>query len=256
MSRMGPIYPGDVASIIMSKGYAAGFAPKYKTSTSVDITAGVYEVDRTFFSLAAAHTHNMTSLGASFDLHYVYLNKSASLATPFAPVFYNTTSEPVLSVAKSGWYHPTNTEDRLILTLPAESSALYKFVSQGDGNSVKLSFQDQTFPWSALLMIPAGVFQAPTLNAMSALVPVNAKSVKIKLSDTNSGGPVSIYAGSEELCPASAPVSAAQMIEVGWDRRISTQWLVLGSSRNVNLAGSLATDNALSMLPLGYEFER
>jgi hypothetical protein len=238
------------------RGTADGFAVKYEDSTHVDITAGIYEGNGKLYTLSSAHNHLMTTLVSAFDHHYIYIDDSAS--TPPAPTFYDSTSEPVLSVVKNGWYHPTNTDDRMVGGHPSSDGAatLIESAVTGKGKEITLEVGRDILPSMASAMNPTGVWQQPNGTESDVLTPVNAVSLRFYLFNTNDKANISLYIGAREISTLAGALTYAQYLHGGYSRGIIMDWINLGAGRKVSIAGNDVADNALEGDVIGWKYTR
>lgn len=233
----------------ITKGYADGFMAKYNDSTHVDIAAGIYETGGKIITLAADANYLLTSIPLGFDWIYIYLDKSASTST--SPSFYNGTDEPVFSPAKRGWYHPTNTEDRLVS--PVATSTIKYFDTVKKRNLIRQIY-GSTFPAMSANLIPDTAWDSPSLIDGDVITPVNAKEMAFRM--VNSGGTLQLFAASKEYGdqhPALAD-AAFWTQQQGFCRL--QDWLMLSNSRKIYLAGVFGDNNFLNITCQGVGFER
>jgi len=256
---MGPIIPPeDAFSLAQIPGYEAGFNIGYNNTTGIKINGGAYEVDGEIFSLAAAAAHTMTSLAAGYDLHYIYVDKSGG--TPTTPVFYDTTTEPAaFDEIRRGYYHPTNTADRMVAVVPSTIGAAtidYFDILDMGGGMTKFFTARSSVPMLASLLNPSGGWQVPNLRESSTVLPVNAVGIGLQLSNTNVPGSVALYGASKEWADSHTNPSEAPMIEWGYNNLSVVSWIALAASRNVRIAGFNAADNNLGAWVSGIEWRR
>lgn len=247
------------------KGYANGFTVKRNDFTEALITYGQFEADGVDYTLAVDATHTMTSLLTAFDHHYLYLDKS--LSTPTVPVFYDELTEPVKNMIKNGWYHPTDTEDRLVGTLSSVLGDTTVTVSViiGRANSITVEIRRGVFPAMASAMNPTDIWQdlTPQINGGdppgingSIVVPVNATRLRFDLVNTDVGDNISLFISASEIAPLGGGTSIVQAGFFGFNREAQIAWINLGISRNVRIAGANGNENNLSLACAGYEYER
>lgn len=252
---MGITSGGSPFSLKEFPGYQQGFVPKYNATTSFKITAGSYEADGDLFSLAADHIHTMTSLAAGFDHHYTYLDKSAS--SPAVPVFYDETTEAVENIVKNGWYHPVNTEDRLVISLysPGDgTSTLKPFNAVVEGKSILIMSGLEIFPRMANLQNPTGSVETPNMNDGSVVTPVNADKILINMNSRRAGNIAQIGASTAEYGAVGAAerlVVNSQFYYLDGETAYGNFWLNLGASNNILIGGGFSDDNFLACLFAG-----
>lgn len=245
---MGIVGPGRGG---ITKGYADGFVAKYDDSTHVDITAGIYEVDGKIITLAADANYVLTSIPAGFDWIYIYLNKSAS--TSLSPSFYNGTDEPVFNPTKRGWYHPTNTSDRLVAAVFTPDSGViiapYSVIEAG--NKLRRTHFSITATAEfaiATNMNPDGTWQTPNMRESSVILPINAVQALFRIGNQDSiGALVSVAVTNSEIAALeSSPARGEQLFLSTTGNATLTNEISLGDSRNVKVFGNPDDDNFLS----------
>jgi len=236
------------------KGTADGFVVKFANTTQVTITAGIYEVDGTLFNLNADVSHTLTGLTAgALDYHYIYLDKSAS--TVNIPVFFNETTEAVENLVKNGWYHPTNTEDRLVGVIEKISGVanIQYFDTLITDNKVirKLSISHTL----GLNQSPTGAWQSTT-SPLSDFVPVNAVEAAIRVFSANVGSVARVSWRMNEGAAIETNIFNAFPFLQNNEAGFTNAWGPLGASRNIQTAGGVADDNDLDTFVLGYGYTR
>ncbi len=256
---LGGLSDNDHPQYSLAIGDNYGFVVGYSNTTTASISAGVYECSGTLFSLASADTHSMTSLASALDHHYIYLDYSASLGTPTAPTFYDATTEPVFSISKKGWYHPINTDDRSLGSLPSKigSSALITSKSIQVGNLILVDVARDELPMASA-MNPDGLWQTPNVNDGSVVTPVNAVRIILHVGNTESDPTVrnvALYASSAEHA-AIEGLGGTQAIAGGWAILSTELEFNLGASRNIKIAGLDHNDNAMGADCFEYYYSR
>jgi hypothetical protein len=230
----------------------------YEDTTNVSISAGIFEVDGLIIiKTTATNGVALTSLAAGYDMHYIYADKSASSSSTLT--VYDETTEPVKNETKRGWYHPTNTSDRLLgeVKSPAGSAIIAPFdrISYG---AVTRTFQEQEN--FALDMDPDGTWQTPNISELSALIPVNSIEAFIRLQGRrNNSFSVPIWLNNEVISimsghttsPFYQPFYTSTFAGAG-----SLLWGKLGASRNVKVFDLDDSANALSAWLGGIGTER
>lgn len=237
--------PGDVD----------GFVVKTSSTTAIALTSGSITANGKRYSLLADTTHTMTSLLSAFDLHYIYIDDSAS--TGSTAVIIDSTTEPSLDLARRGRY---NGDDRCIgaVTSPSGSATVAYFdVLVVNNHHIRNYIARTSSPQLANNMLPAsGVWQTPNLNQSSVVVPVNATEINLQLA----GGDVAAFAfsaaASSEWAAVNTSLSDAPNSAAGFDTVNHIFWLPLAASNNIQIGASTDDDALLSAFSNGYGYER
>lgn len=240
-----------------SAGHQAGFVVKYKTATFVTITGGSYESDGSIFTLSNEVNQEVSSLASGFDHHYIYLDKSASLATPAAPTFYDETTEPVFDIARNGYYHPTNTKDRLVGEMPSTDGAATLIAGEAiqEGNLISLETAFGRMPNMATNFVTDGAYKTPT-NDGSVVTPVNAKNIRFRMQGGEVTAGSSSFASTSEFAAIETNPTNAQVVQELWRFFFTINSMNLGASRNIKIAGAVSDGNFLTCDCVGYKYAR
>ena len=239
-------------------GSVDGFEVKYKDSTHIDITAGIFESDGLTTVLSANEEDVLvTSIPAGFDSIYFYLDKSASTST--SQVFYNDTDEPVFDPVRRGNYHPTNTEDRCFgdVFTPAAGATILPFSSASSRNKVRVQLSSRASGDLdlAVNLSPTGAYQSVTTES-SAILPVYASEILVSLVNSEGAGLVTLSMSTQEYAAADSNIVNAQTLAQGPTLLEIADWLSLDASRNIKIRGKASNDNALSAYVYGYGYSR
>jgi hypothetical protein len=240
---------------VMGRGDIYGFDIEYSTTTAVNITLGACEANGVFYSKSSATSHSMTSLAAGFDIHYIYIDHSAS--TSPTPVFIDSITEPSYSTTKRGWY---NGDDRCIggiISRAGTATVDYFSVALQSGHVVRVHYGRASTLGLAANMNPTSAWQTPNQNESSVTIPVMATAVKLWLSNTDSGGVVLLVATSSEMAAVNTAVPDGDIYSVaGTELTLNEGWVNLGASRNIKIGGANDDDNVLSAWVTGFEIQR
>ena len=240
------------------KGYQSEVLVKYKDTTHYDITAGLYEVDGLEIEISADIADILvTSPPAGFDFIYVYANKSLSGASTL--VSYNDTAEPVKNLSKKGWYHPTNTSDRIlgVLHSPAAGATIAYSKSFPTKSGVKSEINSDPDFKLADAMIPNGAWQTPNLLESGVRLPVNAIGALIKVKSEKGAAPFAEFSWIDN---ESASFYAVQFTSPRFSRgglsTIQAQWGPIGASRNIKIFAASLNVGTVRAEINGWEIER
>jgi len=254
MSRIGP-RPGDGIAARMSNGYGDGFVVKYRDTTHIDITSGIYDVNGKLITLSAdAINIEVTGIPSVFDIIYHYINYSAS--GPTSPVFYNAPDEPVFDPVRDGWYHPTNTNNRMcgVTKTPAGSSTLIMFATSGNGSLISVEYPIGILPAMATGFVPDNNWKTP-INDGDVVTSVCSQKIRLKISNSRSGDIVRLWASTKEIADIYTNANA-QFEDIGYHANSTVFEIDLGDSSQVRIAGNAGADNALALLCLGETYRR
>ncbi len=237
-------------NLITKLDYADGFVVKYDTTTSISITSGEMAANGKVYNLSADTTHTMTSLASAFDMHYIYIDDSAS-TVPDAFII-DSTDEPVFSDSKRGFY---NGDDKCIGAVASTdgASTLITFTTLVvSPNYIKYNLARTELPFMAASMNPNGSWQTPNMNDGSVVTPVNAISITGTIGNTDSGTLIVTNITNFEFAAIETVIGDGQNINGGFDFMSSMFDITLGPSRNIKVGGSDNDDNALSVLCTGF----
>jgi len=233
----------------VAKGYITGCYVEFNNVTSVTVTAGEGVCNGNFFAVTNDTAHYMTSLATAQDYHYICIDDSAS--TYPTPIFIDSTTEPIWSDAKLGFY---SGDDRCIGAVLSSNgvSHVAKFQTFGTG---RIMFNDVSLI-CANNHNPNGGWQAPNTTATSAVLPVNAVSAHILAYGRDLGSVYICAVTTEEHADVNPTYHMGQYMRYGYDRMMSREWVGLGPSRNLEILGSDDDDNNLALFVTGYEVRR
>jgi hypothetical protein len=251
---MGIEFPNrDSAAILdLQKGRADGFVIEYSTSTAINITAGNCEANGKQYSLASAASHTMTSLAAGFDLHYVYIDDDVS--SPPTPTFIDSTTEPVYSLAKRGWY---NGDDRCVgvVVSPATGATVLLFETSGRDKLISVEYGYNTVPDMALNIAADGTWKTPT-NDGDVVVPVGSERIRAQLFSARSGAPSQARMATKEMVDAGLSVNNSQLWTQGYINNHHIIELNLGASRQIRISSPTGNLNQLTLRCMGFTYSR
>jgi hypothetical protein len=248
---------GTVSDPLRILGHVDGYVVKYSSTTAITVTSGSIEANGAVYALAADATHNMTSLAAGFDIHYIYIDDDASTA-PTA-VIIDSTTEPAWSDSLRGWY---NGDDRCIGAVRSlAGAATIEYISVKVVSDKYLEVDVGRRDDLASNMNPDGTWQEPATSNFAPLSPVNAVSYKLYMNSTDTGGvPTGVYCSNSEMAAVNTSVILGQFEWFTYSdttaSSVTTPFLPLGVSRNIKIAGSDDDDNNLSAGFRGYGYSR
>jgi hypothetical protein len=253
--NMGIISPINfLEGLQKTPGYISGAVVGYGTTLDISISAGAVECNGKSYIFAAT-SHTMTTLTTSFDLHYVYIDDSAS--APPTPIFYDSVSEPVWDENKKGWYH-TNGEDRMIGVVPSRNAAAEVGNIAASALSDKVIFESVTrddLPQMAQNIVADSTWRSPNLNDGSIVTPVNATAIQFLVYNSDPGDTIGIYVTTAEAAAISLPGFPFILVG-GYGYTSQMAVMNLGASRNLKISGLIGDDNAIGMNALGFYYSR
>lgn len=235
-------------------GKIEGLIVKYNTATVITITSGSCEANGKSYTLASDTTHTMTSLVVALDIHYVYIDDSAS--SPPTAVFIDSTTEPTWNNAKRGWY---NGDDRCIgVAAGTEAVAtITNFWSSSSGKNVILRVGIGIQSGISIMASgqpTTGSWQTPNVYDGSVVTSVNAIRGNFRASNSQSAATVlNAITNSEHI---TSGITGGQLAFEGYNFINNNGWIVLGPSRNVKIAGYNANDDLQLLYCVGYEYAR
>lgn len=238
----------------MGLGSIEGYVVGYSDIDTVTITSGFVEANGSFYTLASGTTHDMTSLASGFDFHYIYIDDSESTA-PTA-VIIDATTEPAWSDAKRGWY---NGDDRCIgvIASPSGSSIINPFMVNGNNSKgIVCETGSGTDFIMGTNMNPISGWQIPNIKDGSAVTPVNATEIKMFIKNSDISQPVAHYLASIEFATLETNIDLGPYISLSYVWDGSTTWVILGSTRNVVVAGYNVADNDMDVDCKGFKYSR
>jgi hypothetical protein len=258
----GNIISGDITSVtniattgLLALGGVDGFVVKYSTTTAVAVTSGFIECNGVIYQLTADTTHTMTSLAAGFDIHYIYIDASAS-SEPNA-VIIDSTTDPTYSPTKRGWYNGNDRCIGLCYSVSGAATILAFGITVLNDKNIRLylSFPDDTNLRIAENMNPNGGWQTPNTRESSTILPTNANEIYLWMGNTDAGSTGEIAAIQAELATSGGP--SRGHFYSGFNVLLTRQaWVPLGASRNVRLAGADNDDNGLGSVVNGCGYSR
>jgi hypothetical protein len=253
MSEMGPSGGGGAFDISSISGYKDGFVIKYNSATDVAVTAGNVEANGKAYTLSADTTKSITGLAAPFAKIYIYIDDDAS--SPPIATLINSTTVPVWSPTKRGWY---NGDDRCISAIWSQdgSAVIEYFDTEVISNrNIAYTYSASTGIALAAAMNPTSAWQTPNINQASVAMPVNAVAIRLLMQGSRLGGIAEVNAASSEYAAAHASfLSNGNLHTRGEEIREATT-IPLGASRNIQIGGLNADDNALYAFCPGYVIE-
>jgi hypothetical protein len=236
-------------------GYADGYVVKYSSTTAVAVTSGTINGNGAVYTLAADTTHNMTSLAAGADFHYIYIDDSAS-AAPTA-VIIDSTTEPTWSDSLRGWYNGDNRCIGVVYSPAASATILYFYLLEVSDKLIRVEFpQYPTYFQLASNMNPTSTWQTPDDNESSVFTPVNAVGIRLRLVGADVGALAGVNWVNNESAALHTGLDESPNYQLGYEQVNNVSWGTLGTSRNIKIAGVDTDDNALTAWMSGFEYSR
>jgi hypothetical protein len=238
---------------IIGRGDIDGFAIVYSSTTAVGIKAGKCATKDKYYILETDTTHTMTSLATGFDHHYIYIDDSASTSGG-APVIIDTTTEPVWSDDNKGWY---NGDDRCLgsVVSPSTGATVAYFSTTYNAKEITYHYGVGDFADIALNMNPDSTWQTPNVTESSVLVPVMATAIRVFLDAADTDANCTARAASNEMAAVNTIVTNGDINVASYARLHDNGWVILGSSRNIKVAGTNDDDNALTCRCMGFKIK-
>ena len=243
LNTYGTIFGGQL-------GYINGFVLSASTSTTITIGPGSVHCKDKFFQMLSSTVDTISNY-SNLNITYLYIDYSAS--TDSNIVFIDSTTAPTWSDAYLGWY---NGDDRCYGALFCDSASTFmRFFSNGQNNDVSYLFGIVVLNLSTN-MDPNAAWQAPDDYATSSVLPVNATAIYISLRNSDSATGVSVYATNKESALNGVPGAGSQISCWGYQQVCVSQWITLGPSRDIVIAGVDDDDNTLNCQYVGFRIRR
>lgn len=247
-----------IGSLVATKGIVGlgaieNLIVKYNTTTAVIITAGYCEANGKYYEFISDQSHNLTSLAAGFDFHYIYIDDSAS--TPPTAVIIDSIAEPAYDAAKQGWY---NGNDRCIgnIMSPAGGAIIDYFDVMANNNKhIQCGMQLNSFPTMASSMNPDQTWQIPDDNDGDVVTPVNAVKIRVMMTTQDSSAITWAQVASKEYADNSVEIER-NMHFSAYNNQAVSFWFQLGISRQVRISGNSDDDNLMNLFCTGFGYER
>lgn len=235
-------------------GYIEGMNPIYNSTTAITISSGRCIANNVLYTLDSDIPHTMTSLASAFDFHYIYIDHSASSGS--TPTIIDSTTEPTWSDAKRGWYNGDDRGLGVIVSPDTVSTIAYfdTLVLSNKTISYRISYAD--ILTLASNMTPSGSWQVPNVNDGNVVTPVNAVAIFLRLRGDDTLARLATYAASAEYAAINTTRGNAPFYNAGYDRLGLIQKVVLGSSRNIRIAGEPDDEPILSAWCSGFDITR
>jgi len=243
LNTYGTIFGGQL-------GYINGFVLSASTSTTITIGPGSVHCKDKFFQMLSSTVDTISNY-SNLNITYLYIDYSAS--TDSNIVFIDSTTAPTWSDAYLGWY---NGDDRCYGALFCDSASTFmRFFSNGQNNDVSYLFGIVVLNLSTN-MDPNAAWQAPDDYATSSVLPVNATAIYISLRNADSATGLSVYATNKESALNGVPGAGSQISCWGYHQVCVSQWITLGPSRDIVIAGADDDDNTLNCQYVGFRIRR
>ena len=226
----------------------------YLTTTSVRLSPGSVEANGKKYQTDSPVDHVLT-LASPFAFYYIYLDVSESSSGNI--VVYDSVSEPVKDLIRKGWYHPSNTEDRLLELAPSkDASTTMEYFSnfQVGDNQVRSEINSNAFQ-IALNMTPSGAWQTPSEQESGYYTPVNAVAVMVKMFNTDPTTVLKMSWKNNEAAAVNTDIYEAMTRLTGYDEATFSAWGPLGASRNIKVGGEPDDNPELQAWIGGYQYE-
>lgn len=242
--------PDDNYIVSVIKGMIHNANLIYSDTDTITIGTGYGECNGNFWEITANTNYDLTSLAAGEDLHYIYIDDSAS-SYP-TPTFTDNTTEPVWSDSLQGWY---NGNDRCIgqIYSPPSSATISHFTNVG----TEIHFVEITNAQMASSMNPNGAWQTPDDHDGSFFFGPMVSHAKIYASCSDAAAPTSVAVTSVEVGNIQSNIAVGASIRTGSYQDANVVGLVpLGASKNIYIAAPDDDDNTLNCWVQGWNIER
>lgn len=245
----------DALDDLFDVGQIRGMVVTRTDTTEIGISAGRCIANGKRYVQAADTTLSVTP-SASFSVRYIYIDDSAS--TPPAATYLFTGSAPTFEAARDGWY---SGDDRLIgvvIDQTGASTIMPMEVLAVSDRHVRLNWgrgADTEF-LLANTQNPDGAWQAPNLLESSVGLPVNATEIYLRLRGDDSGTLLALAASTNEYALLETSTVNGLIHFTAFSTLGASNWMTLGASRNIKIAGEANDDNTLQAVNMGCGYDR
>ena len=131
------------------------------------------------------------------------------------------------------------------------------FESQHYGDRIRYQHSFKDFGLLAVNQIPTNSWQTPNVSDSDAAVPVNAKEVFLfGQNSDNTPSDIVLSATSTEWGDIQPIITIAAYYQQWWRFGSFIEWIQLGPSRKIYIAGANGDDNALMCYSQGHSYGR
>jgi hypothetical protein len=215
----------------------------YNDSDTVTITTGYGECNGHYWEITSPINHDMTSLAAAEDYHYIYIYDCASDYP--VPAIIDSTNEPAWSDSKLGWYDEDNRCIGVVWS-PEGSATVITFTDNSNleyacDSVIKVVMDSNGNPSSTWQFLEA-----------TAYTPVNAVGVFLYIQNADYNNHVWMRIAAEGSLAFQIPATAYG------GTACATGWLPFsrGASRDFYWQGEDDDDNVAYVGIRGYRIER
>jgi len=254
--EIGTTWQGDI--VLDDPGLIEGFFVRYLSTNSVSILGGKVNANGKTYTLADdTKTHTITGFTGGYDLHYIYIDDSASTAP--TPVIINSTVEPAPpDLARGrGRY---NGDDRCIgvaVEKPGGNVLAFFEIIIINQKHIRLLIGRFDTPRLAANLVPDGNWQEPNESNSDVVVPVNATEINLHVESQDLAPSAnSVVAGASlEWATINTSTIVAPLLGFSFGNIIIVDWIPLGVTREVQIAGD-ADDDKVAAFVSGFGYDR
>ena len=229
-------------------GFESGLDVEYVDSTTVRVLPGTMDVDGRAWRLEAPVDVDTVPSASG---RYVYLYVEREHGDPSQAVYVDTVA-PTKRVEAAGWYHPTQSSDRVLAALFMETDGTLRPFRMHHGDYVLAELITLTSGGAP----NGGAWQSTTTPAATVL-PINTRGVLARVSSRDRNGLAHVYVTTaEQAAFGRIKDRSANRIAVGYDSAMIAAWIALGPSRNLAIAASFDDDLDLAAYVHGYRIDR
>lgn len=119
-------------------GYITGCIVTYVSSTQITVSSGVVHVSGTMYTPATTASFTPSK---SAGINYVYFDKTNE-GVGVNAYYASATDIPTYSPTHAGWYHPTNTDDRMIGIFYShnDTNTILEFITTRNGSDLIITW--------------------------------------------------------------------------------------------------------------------
>lgn len=232
--------------------YNAGIWADYLNNMTVTVSTGEIMCNGNHYTVGTAFNSYVDTLAAGQDLHYLYLDDSASTQDVGSIVTYWATNNPVKNTTLHGSYHPVNTADRVVtgVNSPAASATIFPFNMLNNFHS-----------WTGRVQLASNVnpndaWQTPDDSESSVYLPANASHARFVFNFQDAAADCIAAITSKEEADTGQGNYEGQSYWFAYNRFRFSQTIHLGASKNVRISGANLDDNFLNLWMTGWIMER
>lgn len=232
-------------------GYISGCWARYLNATQVVVQTGDGYCNGNYFHICATSVVTVAA-ATSNAIAYVYVDDDAS-SYPTNVAFYASTNAPehISSSSKDGWYLG---DDRNIdaMIFNVSGTALQKFETGGLGRNILVT---NTIA-CATGMLADATWKIPNIKETSVYLPVNAAAAYVCWYGYDQTNRYVTFITTKEATNNPPDTLDCSLWRQGYDRGSGADWIELGPSRQLRIAGEADDNRYLYLYIKGWQLDR